>query len=71
MCVLLYLLFYVGIVVLVLCVLLYLLFYVGVVVLVVLCGYCYTCTMCVLLYLLYYVCTVGVTLGAELLARSQ
>jgi hypothetical protein len=30
------------------------------------------CSMCVLLsYLLYYVCTAGVTLDAELLARSQ
>jgi hypothetical protein len=40
-------------------------------VLVVLCGYCCTCTMCVLLYFLYYVCIAGVTLDAELLARSQ
>jgi hypothetical protein len=42
-----------------------------VVVLVVLCGYCCICrNVCVLLYL-YYVCIAGVTLGAELLARSQ
>jgi hypothetical protein len=42
-----------------------------VVVLVVLCGYCCTCPRCVLLYLLYCVCIAGVTLDAELLARSQ
>jgi hypothetical protein len=43
-----------------------------VVVLVVLWGYCCTyCNMCVLLYFLYYVCIAGVTLHAELLARSQ
>jgi hypothetical protein len=35
-----------------------------------LCVYC-CITMCVLLYLLYYVRTAGVTVGAELLARSQ
>ena len=53
------------------CVLLsYLLFYVcTVVVLIVLCVYCchICCTMCELLY----VCVAGVTLDAELLARSQ
>jgi len=55
------------------CVLLSYLYYVCiVVVLVVLCVYCCrTCTMCVLLYLLNYVCIAGVTLDAELLARSQ
>jgi len=56
------------------CVLLsYLLFYVCIVViLVVLCAYCFcTCTMYVLLYLLNYVCIAGVTLDAELLARSR
>jgi hypothetical protein len=46
-------------------------YYVGIAVLVVLCGYCCTCTMWVLLYLLYCVCIAGVTLDAELLARSQ
>jgi hypothetical protein len=53
------------------CVLLYLLYCVCIAVLVVLCVYCCTCcTVCVLLYL-YYVGIAGVTLDAELLARSQ
>ena len=78
MCVLLSYLYYVCIVVLLcvyctcsMCVLLSYLFCVFIVV-IVLCVYCCrTCPMCVLQYLLNYVCVAGVTLDAELQARSQ